>query len=379
VPAPLPTIDAFGDLAGKRVFVRVDFNVPVAEVDGLLSVTDDFRIRAALPLFATLIERGANVVAATHFGRPEGRVDERYRVEPVRRRLGELCPEAELLENLRFHPGEVANDPAFGAALVEGFDYYVNEAFGASHRAHASIMVPPALMPSAAGPNLAREVGTLLALLENPERPFVAVTGGAKVKDKLGIMKVLAAKADLVIVGGGMSYTFRVAEGQSIGSSLFDERYVEECRALLEGGNVLIPVDARGLKDGAPFGPEGGDDDVVEFGANIPDGFEAFDIGANTIEIFASALASARTVMWNGPMGVFEDPRFGAGTEAVARTIASSNAVSVVGGGDSVSALFQYGLSDDMSFISTGGGASLELVEFGDLPGLRALRESPWS
>jgi phosphoglycerate kinase len=376
VPAPLPSIDAWGDLSGKRVFVRVDFNAPVAEVDGVLTVTDDFRLRAALPLFSTLLERGASVVAATHFGRPEGKVDERYSVEPLRRALSVLAPEVELLENLRFHPGEEANDPEFGASLVEGFDYYVNEAFGASHRAHASIMIPPTLLPSAAGSNLSREVGTLLSLLESPERPFVAVTGGAKVKDKLGIMKVLAAKADLVIVGGGMAYTFAAAEGRTVGGSLFDASFLDQCAALLEGGNVLIPVDARGLPNGSAFGPEGGGEAAVSFDENIPEGFMGLDIGPNSVEIFAAALASARTILWNGPMGVFEDPRFGDGTEAVARAIAASSAVSVVGGGDSVSALGIYGLENDVSFVSTGGGASLELVELGDLPGLRALRES---
>jgi phosphoglycerate kinase len=379
VPAPLPSIDAWGDLSGKRVFVRVDFNAPVAEIDGVLTVTDDFRLRAALPLFSTLLDRGATVVAATHFGRPEGKVDERYSVEPLRHALKNLAPEVELIENLRFHPGEEANDSEFGASLVAGFDYYVNEAFGASHRAHASIMIPPTLLPSAAGSNLSREVGTLLSLLESPERPFVAVTGGAKVKDKLGIMKVLAAKADLVIVGGGMAYTFAAAEGRTVGGSLFDASFVEQCAALLEGGNVLIPVDARGLATGSSFGPEGGPDAVVTFEENIPEGFMGLDIGPNSIEIFAAALASARTILWNGPMGVFEDSRFGEGTEAVARAIASSSAVSVVGGGDSVAALGIYGLENDVSFVSTGGGASLELVELGDLPGLRALRESAWS
>ena len=376
MPAPLPSIDAWGDLSGKRVFVRVDFNAPVAEIDGVLTVTDDFRLRAALPLFSTLLARGAQVVAATHFGRPEGKVDERYSVEPLRRALSVLAPEVELLENLRFHPGEEANDPEFGASLVEGFDYYVNEAFGASHRAHASIMIPPTLLPSAAGSNLSREVGTLLSLLESPERPFVAVTGGAKVKDKLGIMKVLAAKADLVIVGGGMAYTFAAAEGRSVGGSLFDPSFLDQCASLLEGGNVLIPVDARGLPNGSAFGPDGGSEPAVSFDENIPDGFMGLDIGPNSVEIFAAALASARTILWNGPMGVFEDPRFGDGTEAVARAIAASSAVSVVGGGDSVSALGIYGLENDVSFVSTGGGASLELVELGDLPGLRALRES---
>lgn len=379
MPSALPSIDRWGDLHGKRVLVRVDFNAPVADVDGLLTVTDDFRLRAALPLFDRLLERGATVVACTHFGRPDGRVDERFSVDPVRRCLTKLGSSVELLENLRFHPGEEANDAAFGASLVEGFDYYVNEAFGASHRAHASIMVPPTLVPSAAGANLQREVGTLLALLDAPERPFVAVTGGAKVKDKLGIMKVLAEKADVVIVGGGMAYTFAAAEGRLVGGSLFDRSYVEACAELLEGGNVLIPVDARGLPTAAPFGPDGGRDAAVYFEENIPDDFMGLDIGPTTIEIFTAALAGARTILWNGPMGVFEDPRFGDGTEAIARAIASSSAVSVVGGGDSVAALASYGLSDSVSFVSTGGGASLELVELGDLPGLRALRESPWN
>ena len=375
----LPTIERWGSLKGKRVLVRVDFNAPVSEIDGVLTVTDDFRLRAAVPLFEALLEREATVVACTHFGRPEGRVDERFSVAPLRRALAPLCPEVELMENVRFHPGEEANDPDFGARLVEGFDYYVNDAFGASHRAHASIMVPPTLLPSAGGPNLVREVSTLLALLDAPDRPFVAITGGAKVKDKLGIMKVLAAKADLVIVGGGMAYTFAAAEDRSIGSSLFDANYVEQCRDLLEGGHVLIPVDARGLPSSGQFGPDGGPDKVVDFGEDIPDDFMGLDIGPSTIEIFEAAIASARTILWNGPMGVFEDPRFGAGTEAIARAIARTPAISVVGGGDSVAALSSYGLSDDVSFVSTGGGASLELVELGDLPGLQALRESPWN
>ncbi|MGA7833592.1 MAG: phosphoglycerate kinase [Acidimicrobiales bacterium] len=375
----VPTIERWGNLSGKRVLVRCDFNAPVAEVDGVLTVTDDFRLRAAVPLFRTLLERGASVVACTHFGRPKGRVDERYSVAPLRRSLATLAPEVELMENLRFDPGEEANDPAFGASLVKGFDYYVNEAFGASHRSHASIMIPPTLVPSAGGPNLIREVSTLLSLLDAPDRPFIAITGGAKVKDKLGIVKVLAAKADVVIVGGGMAYTFAAAEGRTIGGSLFDESNLEQCRELMEGGNVLIPVDARGLASSAPFGPEGGSDEVIAFGENIPDGFTGLDIGPSTIEIFEAAIDSARTILWNGPMGVFEDPRFGAGTEAIARAIARQPAVSVVGGGDSVAALSSYGLTNQVSFVSTGGGASLELVEYGDLPGLRALRESQWN
>jgi len=375
----LPSLERWGSLEGKRVLVRVDFNVPVAEIDGVLTVTDDFRLRAALPLFDELLARGATVVACTHFGRPNGKVDERYSVAPLQRCLATLQPKVTLMENLRFNPGEEANDPGFGASLVEGFDYYVNEAFGASHRAHASIMVPPTLLPSSAGPNAQREVTTILGLLDAPVRPFVAVVGGAKVRDKLAIMRVLAQKADVVIVGGGMAYTFAVAEGRTIGGSLFDASYVDECRALLDGGNVLIPVDARGLPNGAAFGLEGGDDETQSFGDNIPEHSMGLDIGPLSVEIFTNAIEGAETILWNGPMGVFEDSRFGAGTEAVARAIASSKGISVVGGGDSVAALGSYGLEDQVSFVSTGGGASLELVELGDLPGLRALRESPWN
>ncbi|MHB1251771.1 MAG: phosphoglycerate kinase [Acidimicrobiales bacterium] len=376
---PLPTYERWGSLAGKRVLVRVDFNTPVDMINGQLEVTDDFRIRATVPLFEDLLERGASVVACTHFGRPKGKVVDEYSVAPVRRRLSELCADVELLENLRFNPGEEANDRAFGEQLVAGFDYYINEAFSASHRAHASIMIPPLLVPSAAGPNLQREVATLHSLLEDPARPFVAIVGGAKVKDKLGIVKVLAQKADTVIVGGGMAYTFEASQGRTIGSSLFDATYLEECAALMSRGNVLIPEDSRGLADGASFGPSGGHDEVIEFGANIPDGFEGLDIGPRAIESFVHAIAGARTILWNGPMGVFEDTRLSAGTEAVARAVAASNAVSVIGGGDSVAALQSYGLEDEVSFVSTGGGASLEFVEHGDLPGLQALRESPWN
>lgn len=372
--ASLPTSDDW-DVRGKRVLVRVDFNTPVAEVDGELVITDDFRIRSAVPLFTDLLARGASVVACTHFGRPKGRVDERFRVEPIRRRLDELCPGVELLENLRFNPGEEANDPQFGASLVDGVDFYINEAFGASHRAHASIMIPPTLVASAAGPNLRREVAYLLDLLDEPARPFVAIVGGAKVADKLGIVKVLAERADAVLVGGGMAYTFEATQGRTIGSSLFDASFLGECAALLGGGKVRIPVDTRGLADGAPFGSGGGDDPVVDFGANVPEGFEGFDIGPRSIEAFTAVIATAKTILWNGPMGVFEDPRFALGTEAIARAVAASSALSVIGGGDSVAALQQFGLEDEVSFVSTGGGASLELVEFGDLPGLRALRE----
>ena len=374
----LPSHERWGDLHGKRVLVRCDFNTPVALVDGRLEVADDFRIRATLPLLQDLKARGASVVACTHFGRPHGRVVAEYALDPVRRRLDALCGGIELMENLRFDPGEEANDAVFGASLVEGVDYYVNEAFGASHRSHASIVVPPRLVPSAAGPNLRREVTELSAALESPARPFVAIVGGAKVADKLGIVRVLAAKADVVVVGGGMAFTFAAAEGRMIGASLFSPEHLEECRELLATGKLVIPRDARGLAAGAAVGRDGGPDEVVSFGADIPDGFVGLDIGPGAEADFAAAVASARTVLWNGPMGVFEDPRFTRGTEAVARAVAASGARSVVGGGDSVAALEQFGLEDQVSFVSTGGGAALEFLEFDDLPGLRALRESPF-
>ncbi len=376
--APLPSYERWGSLTGKRVLVRVDFNTPVAEIDGQLEVTDDFRIRATLPLFEELLAKGATVVACTHFGRPNGQVVEKYSVAPVRRRLAQLCPDVELLENLRFNPGEESNDPAFGAALVEGFDYFINEAFSASHREHASIMIPPTLLPSAAGPNLQREVTTLTSILDEPARPFVAIVGGAKVKDKLGIVKVLSHKADRVIIGGGMAYTFEATQGRSIGSSLFDASYLEVCGELMAEGKIVIPSDARGLAEGVPFG-NGGDEEVIEWGENIPDGYQGLDIGPDSAATFSTIIADAATILWNGPMGVFEDPRLSAGTEAVARAVAASSAVSVIGGGDSVSAIQGYGLEDQVSFVSTGGGASLEFVELGDLPGIAALRESKWN
>jgi phosphoglycerate kinase len=375
----LPALERWRDLAGKRVLVRVDFNTPVAKVDGRLEVADDFRLRAALPLLARLRDAGALVVAATHFGRPKGRVVPEYSVEPLRRRLAELAPGVELLENLRFNPGEEANDPAFGASLVEGVDYYVNEAFGASHRAHASIMVPPTLVPSAAGPNLACEVAEITGALERPARPFVAVVGGAKVADKLGVVRALLERADTVVVGGGMAYTFLAAAGHAVGASLLSAEHLEECARLLAGGRVLIPVDGRGLLAGQPFGREGGADAVIEFGADVPEGAVGLDIGPRTEAAFAAAVAGAATVLWNGPMGVFEDPRFAAGTEALARAVADCAGRTIVGGGDSVAALGRFGLGGGVDFVSTGGGATLELVEFGDLPGLRALRESPFA
>ncbi|CAB4791852.1 MAG: phosphoglycerate kinase [Actinobacteria bacterium] len=369
----LPSIDDLGDIAGKRVLVRVDFNVPLAERNGKFVVTDDFRIRSALPLFRDLQARGAEVSACTHLGRPLGEPVAKYSVEPVREHLDTLIDDVHLLENLRFSPGEEGNDRSFGIELTDSYDCYVNEAFGVSHRAHASIMVPPTLIPSAAGPNLAHEVETLTGLLMNPRRPFVAIVGGAKVADKLGITKVLVEKADAVIVGGGMAFTFWRALGRTIGDSLVDDSRIDEVAELLASGRVHIPDDVWALPTGSPFG-SGGSEKPTHYTGNIPDGFIALDIGPDTSRRFAEIVSSAGTVLWNGPMGVFEDPRLAAGTRAVADALAGSDAISVVGGGDSAAAVEQFGVASQMSFISTGGGASLELLEFGDLPGLRALR-----
>ena len=376
---PLPGIDDLGDIEGKRVLVRVDFNTPLVEVAGELTVSDDFRIRSAVVLFNELQSRGAQVVACTHLGRPNGRINTEYSVEPLRRRLNELCSGVTLLENLRFDLGEEANSLEFGQRLCEGFDAFVNEAFGVSHRQHASIMVPPKLLPSVAGPNMLLEVSTLLGVFNEPQRPLVAIVGGAKVHDKLAITKKLSEKADRVLVGGGMAFTFWRALGRSIGDSLVDDDQVEACRALLESGKIVIPDDALGLRTGSSFGAEHNDEEVIAFDGEIPDGFLGLDIGVQTRHNFAQEIGAAGTILWNGPMGVFEDNRLSGGTRSIAEAIAASTATSIIGGGDSAAAVAAIGMMDSFDFISTGGGASLELMELGDLPGLRAIRECAWN
>ena len=368
----LPTLEDLPPLEGKRVLLRADFNVPLA--DG--RITDDLRIRAALPTIGWLQGHGAEITACTHLGRPKGKPDPRYSVEPVRERLGELAPGVELLENLRFDPGEEANDPAFVAKLVDGFDAYVNDAFGASHRAHASIVGPPKLLPSAAGRLLAKEVDVLLGLRDNPKRPFTAILGGSKVSDKLAVIEALLDLADEVLIGGGMCFTFLAAQGNSIGDSLFEPDMVDACKALLDAGRpIVLPTDVTALGPGGElFKPEAGGE-VRQAGTSLPDGWKGVDIGPGTAADFGDRIAEARTVFWNGPMGVFEDPRFAAGTRAVAEAVADANGFTVVGGGDSAAALAQFGLDDRIDHVSTGGGASLELLEEGDLPGLAALRE----
>jgi len=368
----VPTLEDLPPLEGKRVLLRADFNVPLA--DGV--ITDDLRIRAALPTIQWLLDHGAAVTACTHLGRPKGKADPRYSVEPVRKRLAELAPGVELLENLRFDPGEEADDPAFAARLIEGFDAYVNDAFGASHRAHASIVGPPRVLPSAAGRLLAKEVDVLLGLRDNPKRPFVAILGGSKVSDKLKVIEALLGVADEVLIGGGMCFTFWAAQGHAIGDSLFEPDMVDACKALLDAGKaIVLPSDVTALGPGGElFKPEAGGE-VRQAGTSLPAGWKGVDIGPGTAAEFGDRIAEARTVFWNGPMGVFEDPRFEAGTRAVAEAVADTSAFTVVGGGDSAAALAQFGLDDRIDHVSTGGGASLELLEEGDLPGLRALRE----
>jgi phosphoglycerate kinase len=370
----VPQLEDLGDLNGRRVLLRADFNVPIR--DGV--ITDDLRIRAALPTIEWLRGQGALVTACTHLGRPKGAPDPKYSVGPVRARLAELAPGVELLENLRFNPGETANDPAFVQELIAGQDAYVNDAFGASHRAHASIVGPPQFLPSAAGRLLAKEVEVLLPLRTDPARPFVVILGGAKVSDKLGVIEALLEVADRLIIGGGMCFTFLAAQGHPVGSSLLEVDQIETCKRLLESGAAItIPHDITALGPGGKIGdPEAGGQ-VRQMGTNIPDGWMGLDIGPGTAAEFLDIIAEARTIFWNGPMGVFEDPRFAAGTRTVAEAMAEARGFTVVGGGDSAAALAEFGLQNDVDHVSTGGGASLELLELGDLPGLEALRGAP--
>ena len=368
----LPSLEDLGPLEGRSVLVRVDFNVPLT-ADGL--ITDDLRIRAALPTLRWLQRQGATVTACTHMGRPKGSPDPRYSVEPVRRQLAELAPGVELLENLRFDPGETANNPVFVERLVAGHNAYVNDAFGASHRAHASIVGPPQRLPPAAGRLLAREVEVLGGLRDSPRRPFVAVLGGAKVSDKLGVIDALIQMVDSLVIGGAMCFTFLKARGHRVGSSLCEDSMVQRCRELLEGDTPIhLPYDLTALGPGGAPGDPGAGGEVRQVGADVPDGWMGVDIGPGSAAAFGDVIHEAGTVLWNGPMGVFEDPRFGGGTGAVAAAMAETRALTVVGGGDSAAAARQYGVDRDMDHVSTGGGASLELIEKGDLPGLAALR-----
>ncbi|MGI8797189.1 MAG: phosphoglycerate kinase [Acidimicrobiia bacterium] len=388
---PLPRLEDLPLARGTRVLMRADFNVPLR--DG--TVEDDLRIATVLDTVRWLREHHAAVVACGHLGRPKGKPDPQFSMAPVAERLGELLGtqvplapativgpkvhplaatlapgEVLMLENLRFHPGETDNDPAFAVNLSELGDVYVNEAFGASHRAHASIVGPPRVLPSAGGRLLFREVEVLSQLLTEPAHPSVAVLGGAKVSDKLGVIDALLDRCDTILVGGAMAFTFLVARGGDVGDSLVEPDMVGECKRLLETDRVRIPVDvviAQDVTDDA-------ETRIVSAGA-IPAGWKGLDIGPETAAIFADEIGAAATVLWNGPMGVFEVAPFAAGTHTVAEAVADAGAFTVVGGGDSAAAVRQMGVADQIGHVSTGGGATLEFIERGDLPGLAALRE----
>jgi phosphoglycerate kinase len=368
------------DVDGKRVLVRVDFNVPL---DGD-RITDDTRIRAALPTIERLRERGARLLLAAHLGRPKDREPE-FSLAPVAARLGELlktdvelAPDLDhvpgggvvMLENIRYEPGETKNDPQLAQRLADLADAYVNDAFGAAHRAHASTEGVAHLLPHAAGLLLEREVTTLTGILEDPARPLVAIVGGAKVTDKIGVLEAFLERADAVLVGGAMAFPFLSVQGHSIGGSLCAEEDLEPARELLERGSakLRLPVD---LVLGEAF------DAATERreldGVDVPDGWMGLDVGPRTTDAYSHEIAAAGTVFWNGPMGAFELEPFAAGTRAVAEAVANANGVTVVGGGDSAAALARFGLADDVTHLSTGGGASLELIEGKTLPGVEVL------
>ncbi len=388
------------DLNGKRVFVRCDFNVPV---DADRKITDDTRIRAALPTIQTLTSKGAKVILASHFGRPKG-VDDKLRLDPVAARLSELLGQTVvktndcigdetaasvaamkngdvlLLENVRFYPEEEKNDPEFAKKLASVADLYVNDAFGTAHRAHASTEgVTKYLSPSVAGLLVEKELKFLQDAIENPKRPLAAIVGGSKVSSKIGVIETLIDKVDKIFIGGGMIFTFYKARGMSVGSSLVEDDKLElartlEAKAKEKGVQFLLPTDVL-LAD--KFSAEA-NTQITSVDA-IPDGWMGLDIGPDSVKTFQAALADVKSVIWNGPMGVFEIDKFAKGTEAIAHTLAEltpKGTTTIIGGGDSVAAVEKVGLADQMSHISTGGGASLELLEGKVLPGIAALDEA---
>ncbi|MGZ6975928.1 MAG: phosphoglycerate kinase [Acidimicrobiia bacterium] len=385
----LPRLEDLPKLHGSRVLLRADFNVPLREG----RVEDDLRVATVLPTLRWLHDQGAAVVACGHLGRPKGKPDPQFSMTPVAVRLGELLgrevalapqvvgPTASamaasleagdvmLLENLRFEPGETANSPALAVELSEMVDAYVNEAFGASHRAHASIVGPPAILPCAGGRLLFREVEVLSALLGTPKQPFVAVLGGAKVSDKLGVIGALLDRCQTILIGGAMAFTFLAAQGYDVGDSLLEPEWIPDCKALLETGRVKVPVDVVIAQEITADSPT-----RIVGAAGIPEGWKGLDIGPETASIFADTISEAANVLWNGPMGVFEVEPFSHGTLTVAEAVADCHGFTVIGGGDSAAAIRQFGLADRVDHVSTGGGASLELIEQGDLPGLAALR-----
>jgi phosphoglycerate kinase len=389
------TIDLL-PIEDKRVFIRVDFNVPLTDKG---EISDDTRIREALPTIRYARQKGSKVILASHFGRPKGKADPLLSLKPVAERLGELLRtpvllardcigpevklqidrlssgEVNLLENLRFHSEEEKNDPAFASALAELAEVYVNDAFGSSHRAHASVVgMVSHFETKGIGFLMHKEIAALSGLRKTPAKPFVVILGGAKVSDKLGLIRGLLSSANIIVIGGAMAYTLQLAQGVSVGKSLVEANKVTEVKELLDETirrdiTVLLPEDHVVVPVMQPEGLY-----VTTPGRQIPDDKVGVDIGRRTIESFSSAIRSGRTIFWNGPMGVFERPPFDRGTKAVAEAVAGVQAFSVAGGGDTVAALQQSGLAEKLSHISTGGGASLEFLESGDLPGVAAAR-----
>ena len=384
------------DVSGKKVLVRCDFNVPL-DADG--NITDENRIVGALPTIEYLIKNNAKVILCSHMGRPKGEFNMKYSLAPVAKRLSEkLGKEVKLakdvigdsakelvaglkdgdvmlLENVRFHAEEEKNDPAFAKALSEFADIFVNDAFGTAHRAHASTAGVANYLPAVSGYLIKKEIDFMGKALSNPDRPFVAILGGAKVKDKIGVINNLLEKVDAIVIGGGMAYTFIKAMGGSIGKSLLDEERLDYCKEILakakdKGVKILLPVDnvvADDFSNDANF-------KVVDSMA-IPDDYQGMDIGPKSIEQFKETILAAKTIVWNGPMGVFEMPNFAKGTIAVAQMVADADATTIIGGGDSAAAVEQLGFADKMSHISTGGGASLEFLEGLELPGIACLED----
>jgi phosphoglycerate kinase len=383
------------DVAGKRVFVRVDFNVPLENG----RITDDTRIRETLPTIRHLIERGAKIILASHLGRPKGQVVEELRLTPVAQRLSELLGkpvqkaddlvgdavkakvdqlqpgDVLLLENVRFHPGEEKNDPELAKALAELAELYVNDAFGAAHRAHASTEGIAHHLPAVAGLLMEKEISVLGRALNNPDRPFTAIIGGAKVKDKIDVINNMIEIADHILIGGGLSYTFLKAQGKEIGKSLVDDSKLDVALEFLEkarrlGKDLRLPVDIVVADD---FGPHA---NTKAVGVDeIPNDWEGVDIGPKTREQYADVIRNSKLVVWNGPMGVFEIDPFSHGTRAVAEACAETSAYTIIGGGDSAAAVEKFRLADKMDHISTGGGASLEFMEGKALPGVVALND----
>ncbi|MEW6214290.1 MAG: phosphoglycerate kinase [Nitrospirota bacterium] len=398
---PVPIKDIFNkltiedlDIKGKGVFIRADFNVPL---DDNLMVTDDRRIRSTLPTINYAIDEGAKVILSSHLGRPKGKRDPRLSLAPVAKRLQRLlnkevtfapdCIGSQIeglvskmkegdvlfLENLRYHPEEEKNDEEFARALSKLADVYVNDAFGTSHRAHASIVGVPRFLPSAAGFLLKKEIEYLKGMIDNPVRPFVAILGGAKVSGKIGVLENIGDKVDKVLVGGGMAYTFIKATGYEIGNSLVEEDMLDTAQRIRKklkgiGIKFYLPVDCVIAQSIEP-----GTETKIVPTIEIPKGWRALDIGPATVKLFSEAIQDAKTILWNGPMGVFEIDAFSRGTFAIARAVADAYALTIVGGGDTDLAVHRAGVSDAISFISTGGGASLQLLEGKELPGIAAL------